>query len=125
MIRAVLIWLGASALGVALIAVLPEDWLGGEILFRLSDRHGPTAADAVGLALVGAGWAVFLRALWSKRRGVEPRWAAWLLAIAAIAALCGCLAAFSVNLDGWGMALGLASLTAQLSLASLAHRARQ
>lgn len=80
MIRAVLIWLGASALGVALIAVLPEDWLGGEILFRLSDRHGPTAADAVGLALVGA---------------------------------------------GWGMALGLASLTAQLSLASLAHRARQ
>lgn len=120
MTRAILIWLFAAVLGVALITWLPEHWLGGKILFRLSDRHGPTLADALGLALVMAGWAVFLRALWLKRRDLEPRWAAGMLGIVAIAAVYGCLAAFSANLDSWGVVLGLISLMAQLLLARLA-----
>ena len=124
MARAVLFWLGASALGIALMALLPDDWLGGEMLFRLSDRHGPTLADATGLALILAGWGTFLQALWSRRRDLEQYWAAWLLAVVAIAALCGCLAAFAANLDGWGAALGFVALTAQLSLARMAHRSQ-
>ncbi len=122
--RAVVIWLTAMALGALLVAVLPENWFGGGALFRFSDRHGPSAADAVGLVVVFAGWLVYLHALWSRRRNLKPRWAAIALAGGAAAALVGCIAAFAADKDGWGYALGATALAAQLALCLTARGKR-
>jgi hypothetical protein len=120
--RALAIWLGASAVGIALIALLPEGWLGEARLLSLSAHHGPSPSDAVGLAFVLAGWAVYLRALWSHRRNLAPRPASAWLAAAAVAALAGCLAAVAADRDGWALGLGIAAFVSQLALGCMTRK---
>jgi peptidoglycan/LPS O-acetylase OafA/YrhL len=85
-------------------------------LFHLGDRHGPSPADSVGLAVVLGGQLVYLHALWSRRRNLRPRWAAYVLGCGAVAAVAGCIAAFAANQDGWAYALAGAAFAAQLAL---------
>jgi hypothetical protein len=120
-IRAVTIWLAASALGVCLLILLPESLFGGAPVFSLSERHGPSPSDATGLVLIAGGWMVFLRALWV---GWPRRKAARLpgfLAVVAAAASIACIAAITDDRDGLALALGLAAFAAQLALAVVVH----
>jgi hypothetical protein len=110
------VWLGASAVGVALIVLLPEASLGKGRLFSLSERHGPSASDSVGLVLVIGGWAVYLVALWRHRGELTPRRRAAWLAGAAVAASAGCVAAIVAGQDGWAAALGLVAVASQIAL---------
>jgi hypothetical protein len=124
MARALAIWLAATALGASLTAFLPDDLLGGGALFRLSDRHGPSPADGVGLLVVFGGCLVYLHALWARRRTLRPRWAAAALAFGAVAATVGSIAAFAADADALGFALAAAAFAAQLALSLTARNAR-
>ena len=54
-----------------LIVLLPDD---GSRLFSLSERHGPSAQDAVGILLILVGWLAFLVPLIRKRKSIQhPR----------------------------------------------------
>ena len=57
------IWAVTSVVGVGVVAIPDE----GTPLISLSDSHGPSAGDMVGVALILVGWSAFLRALWSMR----------------------------------------------------------
>ena len=61
--RALLVWLVCSTAG-AIIIALPD---AGPRLVSLSETHGFSAFDALGIALVLFGWAVFLLAIWQRR----------------------------------------------------------
>lgn len=123
MIRALVIWLSASAIGAALVAFLPEQGLGGGDLFRLSARHGPSLVDGVGLLFVVVGWLYFLRALWVRRSQVQPRALAFALVAATLLAAAACVFAFASDRDGLGIALAVIAVVAQIGLALLARRA--
>ena len=123
MARAFAIWGAASLLGVALVAWLPEQWLGGAVLFRLSDRHGPSVADGVGILILLAGWLYYVGALWRRRRSLSPRWVVLVLITVAIAAALGCIYAATADQDGWLIALTALALTAQIALGLMARRA--
>lgn len=122
MARALLLWLAATALGAALVALLPEHWFGGGVLFRFSDRHGPSAADAIGLAIALAGWLFYLRALWVRRNALRPPWLAGAVGVVAVAALAACITAITLDQDQGALALGALSFAAQAALAFTAHR---
>lgn len=112
-------WLGATAIGVALVALLPENWLGEGRLFSLSAAHGPTPSDAVGLVIILAGWAAWLRALWVRRRLMRPPGAAALLALASALAIVGCLVAVAAGWDGLAVLLGVCAFTGQVALGGM------
>jgi hypothetical protein len=124
LIPALAVWVGASALGIALVVLLPEDWLGGGRLFSLGAEHGPAPSDAVGLVLVLAGWAVWLRALW-RRRARMPRRPALLVALASLLATVGCLAAFAAGHELSGLVSGLAAVAGQLALGGMTRPERR
>jgi hypothetical protein len=110
-------------MGAALIVFLPEHLFGGGDLFRLSDRHGPSLADGVGLVSIMGGWLYFLHALWSRRHALLPRSAAFACIAAMLIAGASCIAAFAADRDAWGIALALMAVAAQFGLAILARRA--
>jgi hypothetical protein len=74
------LWWGIlSALG--LVGILLPDT--GRRLFSLSQAHGPSLVDGVGVLLLLAGWAVLDIASWRRRRGFRPRREVLLLIAAA------------------------------------------
>ncbi len=119
--RAIAICLAATALGVALMVLLPEDLLGGGPLFTLNDRHGPGRADAIGLVIILGGWLYFQGTLWVKRHDMRPRWLAVALTIVSLAALFGCIAAFRADRDSWAFLSAGVAVAAQFGLAALCH----
>ncbi len=62
-------WAILSALGLVVI-VLPDT---GRRLFSLSQGHGPSLVDGMGVLLLLAGWAVLDVATWRRRRRCSPR----------------------------------------------------
>lgn len=54
--------------GAIIVLFVPEDLFGNQVLFRLSDQHGPSTIDTVGLLLVISGWLYYIYALWQNRR---------------------------------------------------------
>lgn len=67
LVRAMIVWAALSVVGVAVVA-LPDD---GPRLFTLSETHGPSTPDLIGIVLLLLGWAVFLSALWRARSAVR------------------------------------------------------
>jgi hypothetical protein len=64
------LWWGIlSALG--LVTILMPDT--GSRLFSLSEGHGPSLIDGMGVLFLLAGWAVLDIATWRRRRGLSPR----------------------------------------------------
>jgi hypothetical protein len=64
------LWWGIlSALGL-MIVLMPDT---GRELFSLSEAHGPSLIDSMGVLLLLAGWAVLDIATWQRRRGLSPR----------------------------------------------------
>ena len=63
------VWAVCSAIGIVILA-LPDS---EPRLVWLSDAHGPTAVDAVSIALLLLGWAALLRGLWQRRSLVRER----------------------------------------------------
>lgn len=124
LVRAMLVWAALSVVGVAVVA-LPDD---GPRLFTLSETHGPSTPDLIGIGLLLLGWVVFLSALWGARSAVRvpPRSTA-LAAVAATGVL-----AWSVLTDSgmwWTAAAGVlfgiqiwAGLSAAASLEQQATR---
>lgn len=110
------LWLSLTAGGIA-VTGLPDD---GPRLFSISEDHGPSALDAVGIALVLVAWSMLVRRIWCGRarlRGRSAPLAAGLLAGTA-------LTAWSILGDhgAWWVA-GVALLAAvQLVAAVLAER---
>jgi hypothetical protein len=123
MMRVLIIWLVASAIGVALVVLLPEYLFGDGELVRLSDRHGPTLSDGLGLLFILGGWLYFLFALWARRRAMQPPWAAFALVAAMLVGGAACVPAFAADRDGLGIALAVMAVAAQFGLAILARRA--
>lgn len=67
--RSWLSWGILSALG--LVAILLPDT--DRRLFSLSEEHGPSLIDGVGVLLLLAGWAALDIATWRRRRGLSLR----------------------------------------------------
>ncbi len=116
---ALLTWAACSALGAAVVA-LPDS---GPRLFSFSRAHGPSAVDAVGAAVMLAGWAVFVGALW-RRRGFVRRAATGPLVLAGFALGLGAgLVVASAGADyayWWAIGAGIL-VAAQVLLACLAR----
>ena len=117
--RALAIWLGATMIGVMLIVLLPER-AGSGVLFRLSDRHGPGVADAAGLAVIIAGWLIYVRTLWSQRVRLRSQRTAAILVAVATAAIVGCLFATAANEDWLIGGAAAIAIAAQIGLGVLA-----
>jgi hypothetical protein len=79
------LWWGIlSALG--LVTILVPDT--GRRLFSLSQAHGPSLIDGMGVLVLLAGWAVLDIATWRRRRGLSiRREVLMLMATAGIAAI--------------------------------------
>jgi hypothetical protein len=112
------LWAGALlvAAGVVVVA-LPDD---DARLFSLTAEHGPSAVDAVGIALLLAGWAVLAWEVRRRRPAVSRRAAA--AGAAATAAGTAVLAVAMASGSGTWV-LGVALLAApQLALLVAAAR---
>jgi hypothetical protein len=69
MARTWALWATLSAAGLGLI-LIPDT---GPRLFSLSEEHGPSLTDAIGVLLLVAGWATLDIATWRGRRRLGPR----------------------------------------------------
>ena len=119
--RAFAIWFVCSMLGALLTILLPEDLLGSGRLFSLSEGHGPSASDAIGIGVILAGWAWFVRASWIEWRGRETRWPGIALAMLAAAGAALCLIAISADRNLAAIVFGSVAVTAQIALAVIPH----
>lgn len=115
------VWLASAAAGMALIVLLPEGLLGDGRLFSLSAGHGPSASDAIGVAVILAGWAWFVREVWRAWRGRAMRRSGLALAAIALTALALCLAAIAVDRNAMALLAGAIAVAAQIGLALLPH----
>jgi hypothetical protein len=109
-----LIPLGLGLLVVGAIVVsLPDD---DERLFSLSETHGPSPLDAVGIVLALAGWGVLLGALWRGRdRLARP---APLVAGGVVFAIGAAILAVAIATDaGWWWLLGAALMASVQAVA--------
>lgn len=122
--HAAAIWLIASLLGIALMALLPEELLGGNKLFHLNERHGPGSTDAIGLLFILGGWAAYLRALWIWASVSVPLVSMVLWGVVVILCIAGCLVAVSAGKDAVALLLGSAALVLQLAPMLLPGNAR-
>ena len=60
----IFVWLLCCVVGLVCLA-LPER--GARRLFSLSEEHGPSTWDAVGAAVLTAGWLVLVQQVWNRR----------------------------------------------------------
>lgn len=111
LVRALILWAALSVVGVVVVAV-PD---AGPRLLTLSETHGPSAPDLVGIALLLIGWAVFLRAVWRARRAVR----APALPVALVVAAAAGVTAWSVLTDtgAWWLLGAVALVGVQVWLA--------
>ncbi len=111
-----IVWAILSLLGVGVVA-LPDD---DARIISLSEGHGPSLIDAVGIAVLIAGWGFFVVALWRARTAITRR-----RLLAALAVTGAGLVVWSVATDnGSWWILGAAILViAQLLAAFSALRA--
>jgi hypothetical protein len=109
------LWWGAfSSLGV-LIILLPDT---GRRLFSLSEEHGPSLADGLGILLLVAGWVVLDIATWRRRRVLAiPRGVLAPMAIVTIVS--GALVVWSVAGDhaSWWIVGAVLLATVQVAAA--------
>ena len=99
------LWVAGSVVGGAIVA-LPDS---GRRLFSLSDSHGPSMLDLLGIVVLVATWlplAVLLPRLW---RGA-PRVAAAATALLALAGAVGLVVTIGADL-GWTWVLPAGALT--------------
>jgi hypothetical protein len=85
MMRALLVGLPLIASG-AIIVALPDT---GRRLFSLSGRHGPSLVDAIGIAVLLAGWLVIAAAVLGRRERVARRAGVWGLGVGVVLAAVG------------------------------------
>lgn len=113
--RGLLSWVVLSAVGVLVLAV-PDD---GPRLVSLSEVHGPSALDAVGILILLTGWAAFLAPLLAARHRIDHAAAFALVVFAG-----SVLVLWSVATDTgvwWVLGVGML-VAAQLVAAFLAIR---
>jgi hypothetical protein len=67
--RSWLSWAVLSTLGIVTILLPDTD----RRLFSLSEGHGPSVVDAIGVVLLLAGWAVLDIATWRRRHALDHR----------------------------------------------------
>jgi hypothetical protein len=108
----------------AVIVLLPDNLLGDRVMVRLSDRHGPTAADTIGVVIALAGWGYYLGSIWRRRMRLQKLWLATILILVTLLALTGALLAAAFNQDSLLLFLGIVAFAAQLSLGTLARERR-
>lgn len=102
-----------------LVTILMPDT--GHRLFSLSQAHGPSLIDSVGVLLLLAGWAVLDAATWRRRRGLAPRREVLLLmATAAIAAVALVLWSVLGDHGAWWIAGAVLLAAIQLTAATRA-----
>jgi hypothetical protein len=116
--RAALCWVSGSAVGAAIVALPDAD----HRVLMLSETHGPSALDLVGVAVLLAGWLPVPLALWRNRRVVPVGvWAA-----AAVLGVVGAIAlvvTIRLDLGWWWLAAVTILVAAQVApLVSLARR---
>jgi hypothetical protein len=68
-LRRVVWWLVGSAVGVGIVA-LPD---AGPRVFSLSDTHGPSLVDVLGIVVLVAAWAPIVVMLWQGRHVIAAR----------------------------------------------------
>lgn len=123
LVRAMLVWAVLSVVGVVVVA-LPDD---GPRILTLSETHGPSSSDLIGIVLLLLGWTVFLSTLWRVRWAVRvPPQATALITAAATGVL-----AWSVLTDsgmwwlvGAGVLLGIQIWVGLSAVAVLGRRGR-
>ena len=120
--NALTVWLVFSLLGLAIIILVPENLFGSKQLFALSDQHGPTFSDAIGLLLLLIGWLHYLWRLWSNRAYISSKNRAVFYAGTAILSIAGCIIAARYNLNWLIAVLALSALSAQIMAGRLVNR---
>ena len=113
--RGLLWWVVLSAVGV-LVLSLPDD---GPRIIALSEGHGPSALDAVGILILLVAWAAFLAPLFAARHTIHH---ASTLALVALAGAVLVIWSVATDTGAWWV-LGVVTLVAvQLIAAFLAIR---
>jgi hypothetical protein len=115
----VLAWLVCSVLGAVVIALPDSD----RRVFSLSAAHGPSAVDLLGVLLMLAGWALFLRALRRARRQADPARAPGAIPLTIGVGL-GLLLASVTDYPHWWLLGAILLIAAQLAFARFVTRAR-
>lgn len=118
-VRGALLWLAASAVG-AVIVALPDQ---GRRLISLSDTHGPSWLDAVGIVFLVAGWGVFVSVLWRARERIRHR-----LVLAAVAVVGAAVLAWSISQDAgawWVVGVALLAFVQLVAVVSAARGAEE
>ncbi|HSE29209.1 MAG TPA: hypothetical protein VLA77_01330 [Candidatus Saccharimonadales bacterium] len=123
MIKVIVAWLSVSLVGVLLVVLLPDDLLGNQIVFRLSNEHGPTLADSVGILCILGAWVYYLANLWIRRKALLAKKATWWLIGFIVLGVVGSIVAATQNANGFLIAVSSISLVAQIILGILAGKA--
>jgi hypothetical protein len=118
--RRIAIWAVGSAVGVGVLA-LPDS---GPRLVSLSEEHGPSLVDAVGIAVLIAAWVPMVSLLWTRRAALRSGGG---VACGAIAAGGVVLLVVTIALDlgKWWIAGVVALVCAQLCAVAVVMKPRQ
>ena len=85
------VYLASLVIGPAVLA-WPEQ--NSEMLVTLSERHGPSAPDLIGLAFIFAGYVPMAARVWTRRQQLHARFgASWLWMVALVCVSWGGIAA--------------------------------
>jgi hypothetical protein len=115
-VRRAWVWWALLSVTGFVIVLIPD---ASPRLFSLSEEHGPSLLDGVGVLLLVSGWAILDVATWRRRHTLHVRRGALLLTVVAAAAAAG-LVLWSVLGDhGAWWAAGASVLAAiQVSVAA-------
>ena len=117
--RGALVWLVCSVLGAVVIA-LPDS---NQRVFSLSAAHGPSVVDLLGVLVMLAGWALFVRALWlAWRQAGRTRTPAGIPLVTGLGL--GLLVASVTDYPHWWLFGAILLAAAQLAFAYFIPRAR-
>lgn len=114
-----MVWGILTATGLVVL-LLPDS---GPRLLSLSDLHGPSLVDSLGIVALVAAWVVLDLATWRRRRLIRLR-TAGLALVAGVGAAAGGLVVWSVMGDhgSWWIVGGLVLSVIQLAAALRASR---
>lgn len=120
--KALIAWLVMSMFGLAVIGLTPENLFGSDRVLTLSDQHGPTISDAIGITLLLIGWLYYLWRLWVNRNLITNTRKLRFYAAIALISVFGCIIAAVHNFNLLIVIFAFTAIAAQIMIGSLVRR---